>query len=301
LELNVIGKGGSMNSKVCLITGANSGIGFAAAKIFAQNGYAVILGCRNKNRGIDAESKLKNLTNNNSIYFIELDMSLQESIKSAVNKINDIFDHIDVLIHNAADFDLGRKKPFYTTENIESVWATNHIGPVLLTQLLLGLLKKSPQGRIITIASQGLLLYPKLKINHIDPEFRNGHYSVEKAYYQSKLAQVMYTYWLSEDLNNAAITVNCIRVTNVKIDISRYPNITPFMKWLYSIKSQFSITPGMMAETYFFVATNPNLSGISGKYYNEKNEQVKSSAYSYDKGEITKLVETTDKFLKRDT
>ncbi|MBN2739180.1 MAG: SDR family NAD(P)-dependent oxidoreductase [Spirochaetales bacterium] len=288
-----------MNKQICLITGGNSGIGFEAAKKFARNGYTVIIGCRNKERGLAAEEKIKKSTNNDSVIFIEIDMSLQQSIRKAAKIINEKYDHLDVLIHNAADFDISRKLPVYTIENIESLWATNHIGPVLLSRLLIDLLKKSAQGKILTVASQGLMLHPRLKINYSDPEFRNGRYSVEKAYYQSKLAQVMYTYWLSNYLKDTKLTVNCIRVTNVKIDICRYPDLSKFMKWLYSIKSKFSITSEQMAETYYYLATDRELKNISGKYYDENNKQVKSSSYSYDKKEIDKLMEVTGKYIRK--
>jgi len=155
-----------------------------------------------------------------------IDMSSRTSIKNAVNMFKLKHNVLDVLIHNAADFDISRKSPIYSEDKVETVWATNHIGPVLLTELLINEIKQSEQGRIIIVASQGLMLHPFLKVNIHDPEFREGNYSVEKAYYQSKLAQVMYTYWLAEKLKDTKITVNCIRVTNVKIDIKRYPNLT---------------------------------------------------------------------------
>ncbi|MDZ7836004.1 MAG: hypothetical protein U5K84_12450 [Alkalibacterium sp.] len=93
------------------------------------------------------------------------------------------------------------------------------------------------------VASQGLMMHPFLKVDLEDPEFRDRKYSVAKAYHQSKLAQVMYTYWLAEQLEGTGITANCIRVTNVKIDIERYPDISDTMKKMYSVKSRFSISP----------------------------------------------------------
>ncbi|MDP5140648.1 MAG: SDR family NAD(P)-dependent oxidoreductase, partial [Spirosomaceae bacterium] len=172
------------------------------------------------------------------VEFIAIDLSIKTSIISAAKQIKLEYDKLDVLIHNAADFDITRKQPVITQEGVESIWATNHIGPVFLTKQLIDLLKRSEQGRIITVASQGLVLYPKLEVDVDDPEFKTRDFSVQKAYYQSKLAQVMYTYWLAKELAATAITVNCIRVTNVKLDLSRYPEISGFMKFLFSIKSK---------------------------------------------------------------
>ena len=152
-------------------------------------------------------------------------------------------------------------------------------------------MKKGRQARIITIASAGLVMYPRLTVDLKDPEFNQRKFSVPKAYYQSKLAQVMYTYWLAEQLKHTAITVNCIRVTNVKVDTSRYPNISAFMKFMYSIKSQFSISPDEMAKTYTYLATSPDLDKTTGKYFNEKNKLVQSSAYSRDKENIEAVMD----------
>lgn len=287
-----------MKSKICLITGGNSGIGKATAIKMVQKGYTTIIGCRNEEKGLAAQKDIKSISNNGNVDLIKVDMSSQQSIKDAVSILNNKYENIDIVINNAAEFDLSRKSAIYSQEGIETVWATNHIGPVVLNSLLIESLKKSEQGRIINIASQGLVLYPKLKIDNEDPEFRNSSYSVEKAYYQSKLAQVMYTYWLAEKLKDTKITVNCIRVTNVKIDINRYQNISKIMKWMYSIKSKFSITPEQMAETYVFLATDQKFKSVTGEYFNEKDVEVKSSNYSYDKNEIEKLMNTTNRYIK---
>jgi len=142
------------------------------------------------------------------------------------------------------------------------------------------------------------MLYPFLKVNLKDPEFREGKYSVEKAYYQSKLAQVMYTYWLAEKLINDKVTVNCIRVTNVKIDIFRYPNLSNSMKKLYSMKSKFSITPEEKAKAYTSLALDDKYKEITGKYFDENLRIVKSSAYSYKKENQEKLMQRTFDFIK---
>ncbi len=287
-----------MQKKVVFITGANAGIGFAAAEKFAQSGYTVILGCRNAARGEEARGRILASSQNPDVHLVQIDLSLQASIRQAAAQLADRLERVDVLIHNAADFDISRKAPVYTAEGIESVWATNHIGPVVLTERLMPLIEKSPQGRILTVASQGLIVHPNLKINHADPEFRRGSFSVEKAYYHSKLAQVMYTYWLAQELQGSPITVNCIQVPNVKIDISRYPHLSSFSKWMYSLKSRFAISPEQMAETYVYLASSPELAEVSGRYFNDKNQPVQSSKYSYRVEEIHKLMETTRRFVR---
>ncbi len=287
-----------MEKKTCLITGANAGIGRAAARPMAQKGWRVLMGCRHRERGQAALEEIRAQSGNRDVHLLLVDMSLKQSIRRAAEEVKKKYGRLDVLIHNAADFDISRKQPVFTAEGVESVWATNHLGPVLLTNLLLDLLKKSGQGRIITVASKGLLMHPFIKIRLGDPEFKQGGFSVEKAYYQSKLAQVMYAYWLAEHLKGTGVTAACIRVTNVKIDLSRYPNISSFMKSLYSLKSRSSISPERMAETYVFAATTPELPSGSGVYLDENNRPVSSSAYSRDPDNISQLMEVTEKYLK---
>ena len=287
-----------MKAKTCLITGANSGIGKQAAIQLAQAGFHVIIGARNRTRGECALSEIKERSNSTTVELLELDMASKESIRSASKALKQRLESLDVLIHNAADFDIARKHPEKTVDGIETIWATNHIGPILLTNLLMELMKKSHQGRIITIASQGLMMHPQLTVDLNDPEFKTRKFTVPLAYYQSKLAQVIYTYWMAEQLKETAVTVNCIRVTNVKIDTSRYPDISAFMKFLYSIKSRFSISPEDMAKTYTYLATSQDLDKTTGKYFNEKNTIVNSSPYSMDKKNIDAVMKMSMKYIE---
>jgi NAD(P)-dependent dehydrogenase (short-subunit alcohol dehydrogenase family) len=285
-----------MDKKICVITGANSGIGKAAAVQIAREGYFVIMTARSKERGEKALQEVRTLSKSNSVELMNVDLSLKSSIKHFAEAYRKKYDRLDVLIHNAAAFDVSQKEVINTEEGIERIWATNHLGPVYLTKLLMEPLKQSEQGRIITVASKGLVLHPNLKVDLKDPEFKNRKFSVSKAYYQSKLAQVMYTYWLAEELKNTNITVNCIRVTNVKIDLNRYPNLSALAKFAYSIKSKKSITPEAMAKTYTYLAVSDAVRNITGKYYDENNQFVQSSKYSYDKDEIEKVKRLTETY-----
>ena len=121
-----------MDRKICLITGANSGIGKEAAVLIAQQDYKVIIACRNSKKGKEALSDIKQRSGNDSVELRIVDMSLQESIKKLSENLHREYHKIDVIIHNAAIFDITQKKPIITNEGVETVWATNHIGPVLL-------------------------------------------------------------------------------------------------------------------------------------------------------------------------
>lgn len=286
-----------MPKKVGIITGANAGIGKAATIQIAQKGYQVIMACRSVERGQKALAEIQSKTPKDAVVLKIVDLSLQNSIKQFAKEVQAEYKKIDLLIHNAAIFDITQKEAIYTDEGIEKVWATNHIGPVLMNQLLLNQIKKSEQARIITISSKGLIIKPFLKINFDDPEFRQQKYSIEKAYYHSKLAQVMYTIWLAEELANTNIMVNSIRVPAVKIDISKYPNVSSLMKKIYQLKSRFSITPEKMAEAYTYLATSRNLIGVTGKNFDENNKVIKWTNYQSNKAEIKKLMDLSLKYL----
>jgi NAD(P)-dependent dehydrogenase (short-subunit alcohol dehydrogenase family) len=286
-----------MDKKICIITGANSGIGKQAAIQIAASGYHVIIGCRNTERG---NAALKDIISESqgSAELILVDMSLKSSIKSFSDKVTSKYSKVDVLIHNAAIFDIAQKERKLTSEGYESIWMTNHVGPVYLTELLMDALKNSNDARVITVSSKGLLAVPRLKVDIADPEFAKRKFSVTKAYYQSKRAQVMYTYWLSDKIKDAGVTANSVRVTAVKIDINRHPELSAFTKWVYKQKSKKSITPQKMAQTYTHLATNPDMKGVTGKYFDEKNQEVSSIGYTKDKHNIDAVMELTQKYLK---
>ncbi len=296
-----------MSQKICMITGANSGIGKEAAVQIAQEGYHVIMACRSQARGEAALQDVRRESGSSDVELMVVDMSLQSSIRAFTAAFLAKHEVLDVLIHNAAMFDIRQKERVLTEEGIEKVWATNHVGPVLLTDLLLPAIKRSEQGRIITISSKGLTAYPFLQVDLADPEFARRKFSVQKAYYQSKLAQVMYTYWLADRLGDTAasttdaasalssgVTVNSIRVTNVQIDVkSRYPNMPKLAQKAYALKSKFAISPAEMAQTYTYLVTSPEVSRTTGAYFDDPEHIVQSSKYSQDRQHIEQVMAMT--------
>ncbi|MDK2808287.1 MAG: hypothetical protein PWP24_1022 [Clostridiales bacterium] len=286
-------------NKICFITGGNAGIGKEAAIQIAKKGYHVIIGCRNLSRGEEALKEIKEKSQSNEVSLVIVDMSCFDSIKACAEYLHQVYNHVDVLIHNAAIFDISQKEAEFSAEGVETIWMTNHIGPVYLTSLLEDLIEKSEDGRIITISSKGLLAMPGLKVDLKDPEFRERKFSVTKAYYQSKLAQVMYTYWLADQKKYTNISVNSIRVTAVRVDLSRHPNLTGLQKFAYRMKSKKTIEPEVMAETYTYLATEPSLKRVTGKYFDEHNQMIGSGNYTNDKENIDKVIKLTQEYIER--
>lgn len=285
------------NRKICIITGANSGIGKQAAAQIADKQYHVILACRNAGRGEAAVEEIRAQNGLASVEMIQVDMGLRDSVRGFAETVKSRYPVIDVLIHNAAIFDVAQKTREQTSEGVETYWSVNHLGPVYLTELLMDRLLAAENGRIITVASKGLVAMPGLKVDLTDPEFAGKKFNVTKAYYQAKRAQVMYTYWLAERLAPSSATANSIRVTAVKVDLSRHPGLSTISKWAYKMKSRMSISPEEMAKTYTWLATSKDLSETSGKYFDEKRSQVKSAPYTYDRQNIESVMRLTAKYI----
>jgi NAD(P)-dependent dehydrogenase (short-subunit alcohol dehydrogenase family) len=285
-----------LTGKVVVITGANSGIGKAAAVQLAETGAYVVMACRSLERGAIALDEVISRSGSESVELLQVDMSSQESIQEFVKAFLHRHQRLDVLIHNAANFDLTRKAPVLTAEGVETIFATNHVGVSLLTSLLLDVLKDSSPSRVITVASKGLVVYPNLDIE-LDNLNGERDFSPQHAYYHSKLAQVMYTYDLAERLADTGVTVNCVRVGNVAVADDRLGNIPGFLKKLYALKKKMALSPERMARTYLYLAADPALEDVSGGYWDENNRQVKSNANSYRRETWERLWEATEELI----
>ncbi len=272
----------NLQDKTIIITGGNSGIGKAAAIQLASLGASVVLACRSKERGEEAAEEVRRATNSLDIEPMQVDMSSRKSIRQFAIEFNRRYARLDVLIHNAANFDHRQKERVLTEEGLETVFATNHLGPFLLTHLLLDMLKASAPSRIITIASKGLISYPFLDI-----EFNNLYgerkFSMQHAYYHSKLAQVMFTFDLAERLRGTGVSVHCVRVGNVAIPDERLAHLPTWMLKMYEVKRKFSMTPEKMAETYVWLAADRLGEEQTGGYWDAPGVPAKANANAYDK------------------
>lgn len=271
-----------LNGKVIIITGANSGIGKAAAMQLAGCGATVVMACRSADRGNTALEDVRRVASGSAPHLLLVDMASQKSILGFVQAFQRRFQRLDVLIHNAANFDQTQKKPVLTEDGHETVFATNHLGPFLLTRLLLDMLKASAPSRVITVSSKGLITYPS-----IDIEFDNlkgeRRFSTQHAYYHSKQAQVMFTFALAERSQGTGVSVHCVRVGNVAIPDQRLEHLPRFLIKMYEMKRKFSITPEKMAETYVWLAADPLPGSQTGGYWDAPNVAVRANKNAYDR------------------
>jgi NAD(P)-dependent dehydrogenase (short-subunit alcohol dehydrogenase family) len=273
----------------CIVTGANAGIGRSAALGLARRGVGVVLVCRNMEKAELTQSEIVRETGNTDVTAMRADLSLLADVRRFIEDYISRFNNLDVLINNAADFDLSRRQPHITSEGLEAQFATNHLAPFLLVKGLMPLLQASADGRIINIASKGLLMYPRLSINFNN---LNGEkkYTPTHAYYQYKLAQLIFTLDLNRRLTNSSISAYCLRVPAVKVDMGRY-NISPVMKALYRFKSRAALTPEKMAEAYIEIALGEKRNGA---YYDENLQEVAPGGTALNEAQMARLWEVSD-------
>jgi NAD(P)-dependent dehydrogenase (short-subunit alcohol dehydrogenase family) len=271
-----------LKDKVIVITGANSGIGKAASIQLAKLGATVVMACRSEERGRQALDEVRHAAESSKVAVMQVDMSSQKSIRQFVSDFNERYEQLDVLIHNAANFDHTLKKRVFTLDGLETVFATNHLGPFLMTCLFLDVLKANTPSRVITVASKGLISYPFLDL---ELENLNGQrkFNLQHAYYHSKQAQVMFTFDLAERLRGTGVSVHCVRVGNVAIPNERLAHLPKWMLRLYEVKRRFSMTPEKMAETYVWLAADPAGEKQTGGYWDAPGVQVRANKNAYNK------------------
>ena len=276
--------------KTIIVTGANAGIGKACSMQLAQLGHRVIMACRNQQRGEAARQEIISQTGNLEVVLKIVDLSSLASLKKFVAEVAKEYDQIDVLINNGADFDISRRKKIVTEDGLESQFATNVVAPFFLSLSLLLMLEKSSAGKIVNISSQGLVMYPFIKLR-IDDLNCQKKYDPATQYYQNKLALLMLSLYMKENFIGKTKII-AIRVTNVKVDVNRYPNLTAFQKRLYNFKSRFSIAAEEMAKAYVSIVEDDNFAGF---YVDEKLREVKANKGAKDRKKQILLVDYLEK------
>ncbi|MCD8502408.1 MAG: SDR family oxidoreductase [Bacillaceae bacterium] len=261
-------------NNVVIITGANSGMGKASSIELAKTGAAVVMLCRNTARGEEALQEVQQVTGNESVVLMQCDLGSQESIKAFCTEFKKRFDRLDVLVNNAGVILPGRHE---TKDGNELQFGVNHLGHFLLTNLLLDRMIASAPARIINVSSGA----HKIGDIHFDDVNLQKNYRLWRAYAQSKLANILFTYALSERLEGKEVTVNCLHpgavATNMGINRS-----TGFGTLITRLLKPFFQTAKKGAETTIYLATSDEVANVTGKYFYRK-KPIQSSKRSYDK------------------
>ncbi|MDJ1505988.1 SDR family oxidoreductase [Xanthocytophaga agilis] len=256
-----------MSNKICLITGANSGIGKVTARELAKAGMDIILVCRNEAKGKETLAELRLLAKGKLDLFV-CDLANQESIVQLAQQIYASYDHLDLLINNAG---LILDKPGLTPEGFESTFGINHLGTFLLTNLLLDLLKKGNEARIVTVSSDAHK-WSKWNLNEVA---HAAHFKSLTAYANSKLANILFTRELAKRVKEFGITANSLHPGAVQTNFGAGTQNGWFVS-LFNLARPFFLTPEQGAQTSIYLATSPEVKGVSGLYFVKKRPKTPS-------------------------
>src|SRR5713226_531052 len=273
-EINI-----DMTGKTCLITGGNSGIGKATALGLARMGANVVIVTRSKEKGEAALADIITKSGNRNIELMLADMSSQDSIRKFAGDFKAGHEKLHLLVNNAGVY-LTRRTT--TVEGLESTFAINHLGPFLLTNLLLDLLKASAPSRIVNVTSDA---HNGAKVNFEDLQGEKK-FSGWQAYGQSKLAMILFTRELAKKLENTGVTVNSAHPGVVRTNFAK--NNGGVVSLGFRFLGLFFISPESAARRVLYVATSPDLEGVTGKYFTKMHE-VRSSQESYDDDSAKRL------------
>ncbi len=279
----------SLAGKTALISGATNGIGFEAAVILAREGANLIIVGRDAARTADSLAEVKRRSGASSVESLLCDFSSQASIRKLAADFRTRHQRLDLLVNNAGTVSRERK---LTADGIEQTFAVNHLGYFLLTNLLLDLLVASAPARVVNVASAG---HYQGTLDFDDLGYARG-YKTLRAYFRSKLGNVLFTRKLARRLEGKGVTVNALHpgavATNIWSDVPAWTQ--PI---LAVMKKLFMITPEQGAQTITYLATSPEVEGKSGLYF-EKNRMKAPSKLAQDDALADRLWSESARLVK---
>jgi len=265
----------SMEGKVCIITGATSGVGLEALKRLARGGAHLIMVCRNQEKAERIRMEIQDQWKV-PIDVVIADFSCLDEVRKAAALIIKNHSEIDVLIHSAGIYSTKR---VCTSEGFERVFAVNHLAPFLLIHLLLDRLKESAPARIILVNSEGH------RFNGLDPDDLNWerrHYTGLRGYGASKTAQLLTVWEFADRLKGSKVTINALHPGDVKTNIGN--NNGWLYRWfLHHVTWHFLKDPVISGEAIYYLASDPGLRDLSGRFFNQTIEE-KPAAHALDRG-----------------
>jgi len=269
-----------MKGKVCVITGANAGIGYETALALAKKETDLVIISKDESRVKTTIDKIRTESNHKNIEGIVADLSSQKEIRKGAIEILSKYNKIDVLINNAGTW---YSNLTYTDENIEMQFAVNHLAYFHLTYLLLPALANSDDPRIVNVGSDS---HFSGKIHFNDINLIRKYHGL-RAYSQSKLANILFTYEFNRRKPLEKISVNCLQPGLVKTNIGLKHTVA-IHSLAWKLRRLRGLTPAEGAETSIYLASSDEVKGISGKYW-DKSKVKKSSKRSYVKEDAQRL------------
>lgn len=283
--------------KVVIVTGGNAGIGFETAKDLADRGAKVIIACRNEGRGTKARDQIIEATDNKDVHYRNLDLASLTSVRKFASEIINTEKRIDILINNAGVTNDPGPSNAKTEDGLHPVMQVNHLGPFLLTNLLLLRLKESAPSRIINVSS---LAYKTSNIDLDNLNMDNEGTDIRqvlKMYSNTKLCNIYMTLELEKLLKGTGVTVNALNPGAVDTTIMDGIQ-TLFVKYVYMPVFRFiSKTSWEGAQTTIYLAVSPEVNNVSGRYFSDCREE-KLKKLACDPDIQRKLWDISEKFVK---
>jgi len=273
-----------MQNKICLITGATNGIGQAAAKGIAKLGATVVVAGRNEERCQSTVAHIKSETGNSNVDYLLADLSVQSQVRQLAEDFKARYPRLDVLVNNAAAIYFRRQ---LSADGIEMNFAVNHLAYFLLTNLLLDTLKASAPARVINVASNS---HFGKHLDFDNLELKRGYWA-GTAYGRSKLCNLYFTYELARRLANTGVTVNAMHPGFVATNMAA--NNGWLVRLFLPLVHRNSLTPEQGANTIVYLASSPDVEGVTGKYFVRERER-KSDPVSYDESAARRLWEVSE-------
>lgn len=271
-----------MEQKTCIITGANTGLGLATSRSLAKKGWHVIMVGRSEEKLQKAKEAVVKVSSSEKVSLQIADFSSLASVRDLGERLNQTYPELQVLVNNAGAFFTEYQ---ITEDGFERQWQINHLAPFLLTQLVMGKLKKSAPARIVNVSSNA---HYKGTIRFGDPNLEQK-YSGYFAYAQSKLANVLFANELARRLKNDQVTANSLHPGVVDTGIGN-KNSNGWMSWAWRALRPMMIGPEKGAATQIYLASAPEVAKITGKYFVKRKEQA-SSQLSYQLQDAERLWE----------
>jgi len=281
------------STKVCVITGGSDGIGKAAAYGLAMQGARLLVHGRDPDKGARAVAELKVRSGNPAIEFLQADFSSLEEVRRLAAAITERTPRIDVLVNNAGAIFVKRA---LSKDGYEMTFAVNHLAPFLLTRLLLDTLKASGPSRIVTTASNA---HRGAKIAFDDLQLTRK-YSPMGAYGMSKLANILFTRALAKRLQDVTrVTATCLHPGFVRTNFggNNVADISPLLGRIFLFISRFARTPEKGAETVIYLASSPQVEGVSGGYYFDR-KPIRPTAAGEDDNAAERLWQVSEQLVR---
>jgi retinol dehydrogenase 14 len=260
-----------MTGKTVLITGGTGGIGRAAAIGLASMGARVGITGRDRTRAEQAAAAIVRESGNPAVDVFVADLSSQAEVRRLAADVLAAYPRLDVLLNNVGGFWAHRHM---TADGLEHTFALNHLAPFLLTSLLSDRLIASAPARIVTVSS-GAQSMGKIDFDDLMGEQK---YSGSRAYNQSKLANVMFTYELARRLDGTGVTATAL---HPGLTSTAFSAEDPALGWLVSIMRPFMKSPARGADTPVYLASSADVEGVSGRYFAGRKAR-RSHESSYD-------------------